>query len=100
MKRHATDLVSLIFGLLFLLTAAWWYGAIYLDLDLNLPNIGWFLAGGLIVLGLIGVGASLRRDRGAADQGVADQALADDATTAELPADEDSTVGGPTAREE
>ena len=54
MKRHATDLVSLIFGLIFLAAASWWFGALYLDLDLDLrlPNVGWFLAGGLILLGL------------------------------------------------
>jgi hypothetical protein len=64
MKRHATDLVSLIFGVVFVLAAAWWYGVVYLDLrpDLNLPNFGWIIAGLLIVLGLLGLAASFRRD--------------------------------------
>lgn len=84
MKRHATDLVSLIFGLFFLLAAAWWYGAIFLDVDLNLPNLGWFLAGGLIVVGLIGVVASLRRDRQPAGDTAADLSTMTEAPTANV----------------
>jgi len=65
MKRHRTDVVSLVFGLLFLASAGWWAVAYYLDwtVNWNVPNFGWFAAGGLILLGLLGVAASLRRDR-------------------------------------
>jgi hypothetical protein len=65
MKRHSTDVVSLIFGLLFVAVAAWWAASYYLNwaLNWNVPNFGWIAAGALIVLGLIGVVASVRRDR-------------------------------------
>lgn len=84
MKRHATDLVSLIFGLIFLAAASWWFGALYLDLDLDLrlPNVGWFLAGGLILLGLIGLVASLRRDREPATPDAAAEPLTGEPVTA------------------
>jgi hypothetical protein len=54
MKRHRTDVVSLLFGLLFIALAAWWAVAYYLDwtLDWNVPNFGWFAAGVLILVGL------------------------------------------------
>ena len=69
MRRHATDLVSLIFGLIFVVGAGWWFTVNYLNLTINweLPHLGWFLAGGLIVLGLLGVAASLRREPPAAE---------------------------------
>ncbi len=65
MKRHRTDVVSLLFGLLFISLSAWWAVAYYLDWTLrwNVPNFGWFAAGVLIVVGLLGVVASLRGDR-------------------------------------
>jgi hypothetical protein len=65
MTRHRTDVVSLLFGLLFIALAGWWAVAYYLGwtLDWNVPNFGWFAAGVLIVVGLFGVVASLRRDR-------------------------------------
>lgn len=62
---HRTDFLSLIFGLLFLAAAGWWAAAYYLNWELSVrfPDAGWILAGALILLGLIGIGASLRRDR-------------------------------------
>jgi hypothetical protein len=63
MKRHATDALSLVFGLIFLAIAGWWLIGRYVNIDI--PNLGWIAAVALIVLGLLGVAASLRRgDRG------------------------------------
>jgi hypothetical protein len=63
MKRHSTDLVSLAFGLVFVGIAGWWLiGHSLLDMHLNVPNLGLFMAGGLILLGLLGVVGSLRRE--------------------------------------
>jgi len=63
--RHRTDLLSLFSGVFFIAAASWWAGAHYFDweIDWNLPRLGWFAAGGLILLGLLGILASLRRDR-------------------------------------
>lgn len=65
MKRHSTDVVSLVFGLVFLAVAAWWVIDYYININIgvHIPNIGWFAAGALILLGLLGVGASLRGSR-------------------------------------
>lgn len=63
MKRHDLDFVSLVFGLVFTVAAAWFFVSRYLDVRLNVPNGGWFIAAVLIVLGLLGVGASLRHNR-------------------------------------
>ena len=58
MRAHRTDLVSFAFGLLFLAFAAWWLLAQVLGLVL--PPVGWFLAGGLILIGLLGLLGALR----------------------------------------
>jgi hypothetical protein len=58
MKRHTTDLVSLVFGIAFVGIAAWWLVSLYFNL--SVPHLGWFAAGGLILFGLFGVVASLR----------------------------------------
>jgi hypothetical protein len=63
MKRHDLDFVSLAFGLIFALAAGWYFVSRYLDVRLDVPNGGWFVAAALIVLGLLGVGASLRHNR-------------------------------------
>jgi hypothetical protein len=63
MKRHATDMVSLVFGFLFVAVTLWWAVDRYVDIELDIPHVGWIAAGALIVLGLIGVAASLRGDR-------------------------------------
>lgn len=63
MKRHATDMVSLVFGVLFVFVAAWWAIDRYVDVTIDLPNVGWIAAAALIALGVIGVVASLRGDR-------------------------------------
>ncbi|MFI1993348.1 hypothetical protein [Actinoplanes sp. NPDC020271] len=53
MKPHRMDAVSLTFGLLFLLVAAWW--AVSRVVTLHLPALGWTVAGGLILFGAIGL---------------------------------------------
>jgi hypothetical protein len=61
MRPHRTDALSLTFGLIFLGVLTWWmFGR---ALDLRLPRVGWFLAGVLIVLGVLGLIRSLRSDR-------------------------------------
>jgi len=61
MKRHSTDLVSIIFGVIFLAIAGWWLLGRYVHL--NVPHGGWVLAAALILVGLLGVVGSLRGDR-------------------------------------
>lgn len=69
LERHRADLISLFFGLLFAAVAGWWAISYYLNLrlDWNVPNFGWFAAGALILIGVLGVVASLRGDRRAAE---------------------------------
>ena len=61
MKAHRTDGVSLVFALIFLAIAGWWLVAQLLDLAL--PAVGWFLAGALILLGVLGLLGALRSGR-------------------------------------
>ncbi|MEV0809967.1 hypothetical protein [Micromonospora sp. NPDC050200] len=61
MRVHRTDLVSLAFGLLFLGLSVWWLLAQILGLAL--PPVGWFLAGALLVTGLLGLVGALRSGR-------------------------------------
>ena len=63
MKRHDLDLISLIFGLVFSVAAGWYFVSRYFNVRLDVPNGGWFVAAALIVLGLLGVAASLRQNR-------------------------------------
>lgn len=53
MKFHRTDPVSLTFSLIFLAIAGWWLLAQFVDLAL--PAVGWFVAGALILLGILGL---------------------------------------------
>jgi hypothetical protein len=66
MKSHRTDGVSLTFGLVFLVIAGWYLAARLVDLDL--PMMGWSVAGGLILLGLLGLVGALRTSRTAGDR--------------------------------
>lgn len=59
MNIHRTDNVSLGFGLTFLAIALWWFLAA--QLNVVLPTAGWFVAGGLILFGVLGLMSSLRR---------------------------------------
>jgi hypothetical protein len=61
MKPHRIDAVSLTFALMFLVVAGWWLVA--QAVDLGLPAVGWFVAGGLILFGLLGLLGALRSAR-------------------------------------
>jgi membrane-bound metal-dependent hydrolase YbcI (DUF457 family) len=58
MKRHRADLVSLIFGMAFLMIAGWW--ALARRVDVNLPAAGWLAAVALIILGAVGLVCAVR----------------------------------------
>ncbi|MEV4415914.1 hypothetical protein [Catellatospora sp. NPDC049609] len=53
MKPHRTDSVSLFFGLVFLLVSGAFLARHAFDVEL--PSLGWFIAGGLIILGVLAV---------------------------------------------
>ncbi|TDB76547.1 hypothetical protein E1165_06540 [Micromonospora sp. KC723] len=61
MRAHRTDLVSFFFGLLFVGSSLWWLLAQILGLAL--PPVGWFLAGALLLIGLLGLVGALRSGR-------------------------------------
>ncbi len=61
MRPHRMDGVSLSFGVLFLLAVLWW--AVSQMVTIHLPAVGWLIAGGLIVFGVIGLLGALRSAR-------------------------------------
>jgi hypothetical protein len=61
MKPHRTDGVSLSFGLIFLGIVSWWL--VEQVTDVHLPALGWLAAGGLILLGVMGLGSAIRSGR-------------------------------------
>lgn len=61
MKRHPTDVVALVLGCVLLGVVAVW--ALVKTVSLDLPSGGWFIAGGLVVAGLIGLATVLRPSR-------------------------------------
>ncbi len=61
MKAHRTDGVSLSFAIIFLAIVGWWLLAQVVELDL--PAVGWFVAGALILLGVLGLFGALRAAR-------------------------------------
>ena len=82
MRPHRTDGVSLSFGILFLLVAAWW--AISQVITVHLPAVGWLVAGGLIAFGVIGLLGALRSSRRITD---AERPAAEPEPAAEVPGD-------------
>lgn len=68
MKSHRTDSVSLFFGLAFVLIALGYLANVYLNL--NLPSMGWFIAAGLVFLGIVGAITALVPSRQAAPAAV------------------------------
>jgi hypothetical protein len=61
MKRHETDIVSLIFGVIFTSVVGWWVVGRFFNARVDIPNAGWLAATTLILIGLLGVIASVRR---------------------------------------
>jgi uncharacterized membrane protein HdeD (DUF308 family) len=61
MKKHRTDSVSLVFGVIFLVVVGWWL--LGRTISIGLPTLGWVVAVALIVLGGLGLLAALRGNR-------------------------------------
>jgi hypothetical protein len=68
LRRHPTDVVSLVFGLVFLGIAGCWL--VDMVAGTALPLV-WLLAGTLIVIGTVGVLAAVRPGRRGKDAGQA-----------------------------
>ncbi|GAA1409471.1 hypothetical protein ACFQZ4_21000 [Catellatospora coxensis] len=81
MKNHRTDSVSLFFGLVFLLVAGAFLAREVIDVEL--PSLGWFIAGGLIILGVLAVLGALSPRRAAEPAPV--EAAPDEAQQADRP---------------
>jgi len=64
-KRHDTDLVSLVFALVFLLVAAMW--PLWTVGVLDTESLRWVPASALVVIGIVGVTLSILRSRPAAE---------------------------------
>lgn len=58
MTRHGTDVVSLGFGLAFLAVLAGWL--LTRVADVELPPLGWLIAGAFVLFGVLGVVATIR----------------------------------------
>jgi hypothetical protein len=61
MKPHRADLVSLVFGVVFVLIAVRQAIAAWLDVDL--PAFGWLAAFALLTLGVVGLVGAVRGGR-------------------------------------
>lgn len=61
MSTRRLDGSALIFGIVFVSIALWWF--LGRDFDWHLPNAGWIVAGALIVLGGAGIAKALRSTR-------------------------------------
>ena len=62
MNKHATDAVSLGFGSVFLAAVAGWLVTSWFAVDP--PSVGWLVAGGLVLLGVFGLVATILQRRG------------------------------------
>jgi len=71
MKAHRTDAISLVFAVIFLAIFGWWVFAQVVNV--NVPAAGWWVAFGLILLGLLGLVGAVRsaRNAGAAQRSAA-----------------------------
>lgn len=81
MRPHRTDGVSLGFGVIFLLVPLWW--AVSQVVRLQLPALGWLVAGTLILFGVVGLLGAIRSNRRTEEQPVAAQAVVE--TPGDLP---------------
>jgi TRAP-type C4-dicarboxylate transport system permease small subunit len=63
MKPHRTDLLSLVFAVVFLAIFGWWVFAQVVNVDVPAP--GWWVAFALILLGLLGLIGAIRSTRNA-----------------------------------
>ncbi|MEV0718101.1 hypothetical protein [Asanoa sp. NPDC050611] len=63
MKPHRTDLLSLTFAVIFLAIFGWWVFAQLVHV--KVPAAGWWVAFGLILLGLLGLMGAIRSARNA-----------------------------------
>lgn len=63
MKPHRTDMVSLTFAVIFLAIFGWW--VVSRLVNLHVPAAGWWVAFGLILLGLLGLIGAVRSTRNA-----------------------------------
>jgi hypothetical protein len=61
MKKHSTDVVALTAGCVFVAIVAVW--AVAKAVTIDLPSGGWFAAGLLVLLGIVGLAAALRPNR-------------------------------------
>lgn len=93
MKQHRADGVSLVFGLIFLIIAAWWTIGWFTNFELNIPNGGWVLAFALIVIGLLGIVGSLRGN-GSSQQELTEPAAPAAVPTAAAAREDDTAVDG------
>lgn len=89
MKAHRTDGVSLVFALIFLAVAGWWLLAQILDLAL--PAVGWFVAGALILVGVLGLFGALRSARSTPSETTPSEATPSEATPSETTPSETTT---------
>lgn len=85
MRPHRTDGVSLSFGILFLLVVLWW--AVSAVVTVHLPAVGWLVAGGLIVFGVIGLLGALRSARGVTPEPAMAAAAPAEPAQPEIPGD-------------
>jgi hypothetical protein len=83
MRPHRTDGVSLSFGLIFLAVALWW--ALSQVITVRLPAVGWVVAGGLIMFGVIGLLGAIRGGRRNAEEVEAAPATPEVETPGDLP---------------
>jgi hypothetical protein len=60
MNRHDIDAVSFATGVAFLAIAAWW--ALAHVINFHAPSVGWFVAGALLLFGLLGLLSAMRSD--------------------------------------
>jgi len=59
MNRHDTDVVSLVFGIIFAAVVGWWL--LLRTVSFTAPGAGWLIATALLALGAAGIVANISR---------------------------------------